>query len=240
MNANTRESVVLLPGFLCDETVWQDQIEALSDVAACTCPDWGTLDSITAMAESVLRAAPEHFSLAGHSMGGRVAFQVYRLAPHRVKRLALLNTGADARPMGAAGEEEERKRRALLDVARSEGMRAMAMKWLPPMLHPDRMADTVLVESIVHMVERKTTGIVEAQMRALLGRPDATPVLGQIRCPALLLSGREDGWSPPSRHAEMAAAIPGSDLVIVPDSGHMSTMEQPQAVARALRAWIEK
>src|SRR5690349_11609011 len=120
---------------------------ALAEVAESTCPEWGMLDSIPAMAERVLRTAPPRFSLAGHSMGGRVAFQVYRLAPERVERIALLNTGADPRPDGKAGAREERSRRALLDVARSEGMRAMAMKWLPPMMHPQRMADAALVET---------------------------------------------------------------------------------------------
>ena len=233
------QSLVLLPGLLCDEEVWRGQIGALSDLAACTCLDWESLDSIVAMAELVLRTAPEQFALAGHSMGGRVALQVYRTAPHRVTRIALLNTAVGPRPPGAAGEEEERKRRALLNVARTEGMRAMAMQWLPPMMHPDRMADTALVETIVAMVDRKTPDIFEAQIRALLGRPDAAPVLGQIRCPALLLSGREDGWSPPARHADMAAAIPGSKLAIIPHSGHMSTMEQPAAVAGAMRDWLE-
>jgi pimeloyl-ACP methyl ester carboxylesterase len=234
----SKQSLVLLPGFLCDREVWRDQIASLADIAESTCLDWGTLDSIQAMAEEVLRTAPESFALAGHSMGGRVAFQVYRMAPHRVTRIALMNTGADARPSGAAGEEEERKRRVLLTVAQTWGMHAAAMQWLPPMLHPSRMSDTALVERIVRMVERKTPEIFERQMLALLGRPDANPVLDLIRCPALLLSGREDGWSPPSRHAEMAGKIPGSRLAIVPDSGHMSTMEQPEAVSKAMREWL--
>ncbi len=233
------QNLVLLPGLLCDQAVWRDQMDALSDLATCTTVDWGKLDSIAAMAELVLSTAPDRFALAGHSMGGRVAFQVYRMAPDRVTRIALLNTAAGARPAGIAGEEEERKRRSLLHVARTGGMRAMAMQWLPPMMHPDRMSDTALVTSIVAMIERKTPDIFEAQIRALLGRPDATPVLRQIRSPALLLSGREDGWSPPARHAEMAAAIPGSKLAVIPDSGHMSTMEQPAAVAGAMREWLE-
>ena len=125
-----KKPLVLLPGFLCDRTVWDFQISALADVAECTVLDWGTLGSIEAMAEHALNAAPERFALAGHSMGGRVAFQVYRMAPDRVERIALLNTGADARPTGEAGAEEERKRRALLALARSQGMRAMTLEWL--------------------------------------------------------------------------------------------------------------
>jgi pimeloyl-ACP methyl ester carboxylesterase len=233
------EPLVLLPGLLCDEVVWQGQIDALRDVAACTCMDWGRLDSIPAMAEHVLRLAPERFSLAGHSMGGRIAFQVVRLAPQRVARLALFNTGADAKPPGAAGEEEERKRRALLQTGKDQGMRALAMQWLPPMMKPGRMGDAALVETIVSMIARKTPEIYEAQMLALLGRPDAKPVLPTIACPTLLLTGREDGWSPPARHEEMAAAIPNSRVVIVPESGHMAPMEQPAAVAAAMREWLK-
>jgi pimeloyl-ACP methyl ester carboxylesterase len=232
------EPLVLLPGLLCDEAVWQGQIDALRDVATCISMDWGRLDSINAMAELVLRLAPERFSLAGHSMGGRVAFQVVRLAPQRVARLALFNTGADAKPPGEAGELEERKRRALLQIAKEQGLRAMALAWLPPMMRPGRMADAALVETIVSMIARKTPEIYEAQMLALLGRPDATPLLPKIACPTLLLTGREDGWSPPGRHDEMAAAIPDSRVVIVPDSGHMAPMEQPLAVAAAMCDWL--
>lgn len=149
------EQLVLLPGLLCDQAVWQGQIDALSDIAHSTSIDWGHLNSIVSMAEHVLRLAPPEFSLAGHSMGGRIAFQVVKLAPHRVKRLALFNTGADARPPGEAGANEERKRRALLEVARTQGMRAFAAAWLPPMMKPGRMEDEALVESIFAMLDAR-------------------------------------------------------------------------------------
>ena len=233
------EPLVLLPGLLCDEAVWQGQIDALRDVAQSTCMDWGRLDSILAMAERVLRLAPPEFSLAGHSMGGRVAFQVVRMVPQRVQRLALFNTGADAKPPGEPGVLEEQKRRSLLEIAKTQGMRAFAMAWLPPMMKPGRMADKALVDSIVAMLERKTPEIYEMQMLALLARPDARSVLPTIKCPTLLLTGREDSWSPPARHQEMAAAIPNSRVVVVPDSGHMAPMEQPQAVAQAMREWLQ-
>src|SRR5579863_9413879 len=235
-----RQAVILLPGLVCDQTVWQQQIDALSDVADSTCADYGTLDSLPAMAEAVLRAAPERFSLAGHSMGGRVALQVYRLAPHRVARIALLDTGYLPLAAAEAGQQEAeaRKRGELVALAQSQGMRAMLRQWLPPMIAPRRINDTVLVNAIVEMMSRKTPEIFAAQVRALLARPDASAVLEQIRCPALVLTGSEDGWSTPAQHAAMAAKIPGSQLVIVPDSGHMSTMERPAAVSAALRAWL--
>jgi pimeloyl-ACP methyl ester carboxylesterase len=228
----------LLPGLICDQTLWQQQMDALSDVAAGTYADYGSLDSLPAMAEAVLRSAPERFSMAGHSMGGRVALEVYRLAPDRVARIALLNTGYLPLAAGEAGEEEKRKRGELVALAKSQGMRAMLRQWLPPMIDSRRQNDAALVESIMGMMSRKTPEIFAAQIKALLARPDATAVLEQMRCPALLLTGREDGWSGPAQHAKMMEKIVGSQLVIVPDCGHMSPLERPAEVSAALRAWL--
>jgi pimeloyl-ACP methyl ester carboxylesterase len=236
--AEGKHALVMLPGLLCDSSVWQHQLAALGELADCTSIEWGAEDSLVEMARTALRQAPGRFSLAGHSMGGRVALEVFRLAPDRVLRIALFDTGYQARPRGAAGEEEERGRLALLAIARSQGMRAMAAEWLPPMIHPDRRTDLALVNTIVDMFARKTPDTFAAQIRALLGRPDAAEVLEQIRCPALLVTGHEDAWSPPARHAEMAAKISGSQLVVIPDCGHMSMLERPSEVTAALRAWF--
>jgi pimeloyl-ACP methyl ester carboxylesterase len=203
--------------------------------------EWGAEhDSILAMAEAVLRWAPERFALAGHSMGGRVAFQILRLAPDRVTKVALFNTGCDARPPGAAGEDEERRRRELLAMAQSQGMRTMAVEWLKGMLPAYRQTDTALVEEIIAMFERKSADLFEIQMLALLGRPNAGPLLSQIRCPALVLTGFDDAWSPPARHLQMAQAIPLSELVVIPKCGHMSTMERPDEVTAAMRVWLQR
>jgi pimeloyl-ACP methyl ester carboxylesterase len=231
--------VLFLPGLLCDSKTWEYQSRVLAGIAECITAEWSGEDSLAKMAQTALRIAPERFAVAGHSMGGRVALEVYRAAPHRVTHIALLNTGYLPRSQDAAGEQEARSRYVLLEVAKTEGMRAMATQWLPPMINPARRGDRALSETIVEMFARKSPAIFEAQICALLSRPDATPVLESIRCPALLLSGLEDTWSPPSRHANMAAKIPGpSSVVTVPDCGHMSTLEQPAAVAEALRAWL--
>lgn len=207
---------------------------SLADVVDPVCMEWlPEHNSIVAMAEAVLRWAPPTFALAGHSMGGRVAFQVYRLAPERVTNIAVLNTGSDAR-----SESEEPGRRKLLEIARSQGMRAMAIEWLKGMLPPYRQDDTPLVEEIIAMFERKSPDLFEIQMLALLGRPNATPLLAGIQCPALVLTGRDDAWSPPARHLDMAQWIPKSELVLVPKCGHMSTMERPEEVTEALRRWL--
>jgi pimeloyl-ACP methyl ester carboxylesterase len=219
-------TIFLLPGLLCDETIWADQRAALGEVAI---PDFRHVNSIEAMATLVLDQAPERFSVAGHSMGGRVALEVYRMAPERIERLALLDTGIHPR-----GATEEAKRGELVDLARSQGMAAMAARWLPPMLHPDH---STLLGPLTEMVLRSTPETFANQQRALLDRPDARAVLPGVRCPTLVLCGRQDIWSPVAQHEEIAASIPNAKLVIVEDCGHMSPVEQPEAVTKALRDW---
>lgn len=234
----SRDSVVFLPGLLCDGAVWEPQIAALSGGYDCLAADYGAVDSLTAMAQAVLAAAPPRFSLVGHSMGGRVALEVMRAAPQRIAAIALLDTGYQARPAGEAGEAEARARYRLLDIALAQGMRAMGREWVQGMLHPGRLEDRALMQAILGMIGRKTPGIFAAQIRALLDRPSAEQVLRAIRCPTLLVCGRQDRWSPLSRHEEMAGMVAGAQLAVIEDSGHMVTLERPQAVTAALQRWL--
>lgn len=228
-------SLVLLPGLLCDRAVWHSQIDALGPAFVA---DHGSLDSLAAMAAHTLATAPAGpLAVAGHSMGGRVAFEMLRQAPDRIERLALLDTSYHPLADGAAGETETKGRLALLAIARRNGMRAMARDWALGMVHPSRH-DGPVFEAVLDMFERHTPDIFAAQINALLNRPDCSELLSTIRCPTLLLCGREDAWSPPSRHEHMQRAIPGSRLVVVEQCGHMSTMEQPEAVSQALADWL--
>ena len=170
-------------------------------------------------------------------MGGRVALEVFRQAPERVLGLALLDTGSAPLAGGEHGAKERAGRLALLDQARREGMRAMGRVWARGMVHPDHV-DKPLFDALLDMLERSSVEQFDAQVRALLGRPDARPLLPQITCPTLLLCGRDDAWSPPERHAEMQREIAGSTLEIIEHSGHMSTVEQPAAVSAALARWL--
>src|SRR3989440_8871447 len=124
--ASEAPTAVLLPGLLCDRAVWAGPLDALSRRVHCIVPDYGELDSLVAMAQSVLARAPSRFVLVGHSMGGRVALEIMRTAAARVSAVALLDTGYEARAAGADGERDARRRAALLEIASSEGMRAMA------------------------------------------------------------------------------------------------------------------
>lgn len=237
MGSNRSRCLVLLPGLLCDAAVWAGQRSRLESVD-CVSPAFSGCGSITDMARAVLAAVePERFALAGHSMGGRVALEVARIAPQRVERMALLDTGMDPLAPGAAGAAERDKRMALLQVARQQGMRAMGREWARGMVHPGRI-DTPLFEAILDMIERHTPELFESQIHALLGRPDARPVLEALRCPTLFACGRQDAWSPLARHEQMQAMVPGSALVVIEESGHMTTMEQPEAVTGALADWL--
>ena len=225
----------LLPGLLCDEHVWAPQVAALSDRAEIFISSFYGFDSLGAMAASVLARAPARFSLAGHSMGGRVAFEIFRQAPERVERLALLDTGAHGVQPG-----EAEQRQVLMDVARIEGMLALGKAWLPPMLHPDRVSDQSLMAPLMAMICRATPDIYFGQIRALLNRPDAALLLSQIRVPTAFIVGRQDSWSPVSQHETLAASVRGATLTIIEACGHMSTVERPREVTRALADWLAR
>ena len=226
-------TLCLLPGLLCDATVWAPQVTALAGKGEVHVADlWGP-DSFAVMAEKVLAETRGPLAVVGHSMGARVAFEMWRLAPGRILRLALLSTGFH--PPGPA---EEPKRMALVKVAYEQGMAAVADRWLPPMVHPGRVDDDALMAPLRAMVCRATPEIFEGQQRAGLSRPDVGPYLDKIACPTLILVGRQDAWSPPAQHEEMARRIRGSELVLVEHAGHMVTVEQPAPVNRALLEWI--
>jgi pimeloyl-ACP methyl ester carboxylesterase len=229
--------VVLLPGLVCDATVWAHARDALQPRAPVTIATYGTLDSLGAMAAKVLSEAPTRFALAGHSMGGRVALEVLRRAPERIAGIALLDTGVQPLAEGEAGRRETTGRHELLQVAQERGMAQMAARWVQGMIWGPRLHETALTAAVIEMFARSSPTVFAAQIRALLARPDASGLLPGIRCPALVLCGEQDNWAPADRHREMAASIPGAQLVLVPECGHMCTLERPEAVTRALLDW---
>lgn len=227
--------LLLLPGLMCDATFWQP----LADTRLCQVVDYGDADSITAMAEIVLAVAPARFALAGHSMGGRVALEVVRLAPERVQKIILMDTGYLPRQPGAAGDTEKAGRMALLDVAQQQGVRAMAQQWVKGMVHPDRLNDAPLIDAILTMMERKTADRFALQQHALLSRPDASLVLAALRMPTLLLCGRQDSWASVAQHTAMQALAPYAQLSVIEDAGHMVLMERPEATVQVLHQFLE-
>ncbi len=230
-------TIVLIPGLACDAAVWEHAAGALRAAAAVHIAHHGTLDSLGAMAEKVLAETPGKFAVAGHSMGGRVALEIFRRAPERLTGLALLDTGTAPLAAGDAGARESAGRHELLGIARHQGMAAMATRWVRGMVWPPRLGEAALIQDIIDMFARSSADVFGAQITALLARPDAGALLEQVRCPTLVLCGAEDSWAPAERHREMAARIPGATLTLVPECGHMCTMERPEAVTRALAQW---
>lgn len=231
----SRPVVYLIPGLLCDHTVWTHQADALSEDYEIRIPELKDFDSLQAMAWAILQAAPEKFHVVGHSMGGRVAFEIMRLDPARVLSLVLLDTGVH--PVTA---EEPAKRQRLLDLADASGMAAVAQQWIPPMVHPDRVHDHSLIEPISQMVQRHSVAQFKGQIKALLDRRDAQPLLAEIHCPTLVACGRQDAWSTLQQHQAIAARIKNAELAIIEDSGHMVSMEQPEALTSLLRRWLNE
>ena len=232
---STRETLYLLPGLLCDAFTFEQQRAALSDDYDVRVLDFFGLDSMQAMAERVFSNAPEKFSVCGFSMGGRVALQMIRTAPQRIQRLCLLDTGVTA-----AGPGEPAARQPLVDLAYRKGMKAVANAWLPGMVHPDRRKDAAFMGALTDMVCRATPDIYAGQIRALLGRLDATPLLGAFKLPVYVAVGRQDEWSTVAQHEEFAKLIPGAKLVVVEESGHFVSLEQPLALNETLRAMMRE
>lgn len=231
-------TLVLVPGLMCDEAVWSDVLIHMGEAAnSAVVPDHGLGQDIEGMAVQILQSVPGPLAVAGHSMGGRVALEMRRLAPQRVRRLALLDTGYLARPEGPPGQAEAVKRQALLDLALSEGVEVMARTWAQGMVHPSRLTDTALMDGIVAMFARRTPAYFASQIRALLARPDASQTLKSIGGPVYLLCGAQDSWSPVAQHQAMRDLLPQSVLTVIESAGHMAPMEQPESVAQLLTEW---
>jgi pimeloyl-ACP methyl ester carboxylesterase len=231
--------LVLIPGLMCDHRVWSPVLPVLGSERETLIADHGNCDSLISMAQLVLDTAPPRFDMAGHSMGGRVALEVYRLAPERVRRIALMNTGYLPLAPGATGETERAGRMQLLALAQTEGVRAMAAQWVRNMVAPERLADVALIQQILDMFESKTAAVFERQIHALLTRPHASDVLSDLQVPCLIMTGEHDGWANVAQHRAMAALMPTpAPVSVIAQAGHMLTMEQPESVAQVMLKWL--
>lgn len=228
-------TLILIPGLLSDRTVWEPVVARFAPQMPVVVADLSIQDSIEAMARDTLAATEGPLVVAGHSMGARVALEMVRLAPERVVRLALFDTGIHPR-----NATEEPRRRELVELAHTRGMAALAKSWLPPMVHEDRHGDADLMGALNAMVERMTPELHERQIRALLDRPDARPALASVACPLLIAVGRQDQWSPVAQHEEMNALVPHAELVVIEDAGHFAPIERPEATIAALERFLSK
>lgn len=229
-----KSPLFLLPGLLCDGALWQHQSAHLTDLAEISVADFTTQTSITAMARSVLDAAPARFSLAGLSMGGYVALEIMRLDGERVERLALLDTAARDHDPGRKDQ-----RRAMMAQASSGKFKGITRRYLEAFLHPDRLTDKPLTNAVMDMTERVGLDAYLRQQQAIIDRVDASPTLATIACPTLVICGRQDGLTPLAASREIADGIAGSHLVVIENCGHLATMERPEAVTALLSYWLQ-
>ncbi|WP_321397044.1 alpha/beta hydrolase [Emcibacter sp.] len=233
--SSSSPTLILIPGLLSDAIVWKHAAETLEKLLPVRIADVSAGISLTKMAEDILNNTTGPLYVAGHSMGARIAIEMVKLAPERVKKLALIDTGIHPRKEG-----EEAKRQVLVDLAYNEGMKALAEKWLPPMVHEDRHRDQKLMNTLTAMVLRADPDQHKRQIQALLDRPDAANFFPSIKCPVLLVVGRQDQWSPLAQHEEMLAGLENAKLAVIEDAGHFAPIERPEDVTKALENWVKE
>lgn len=224
--------LVLVPGLGCTERLFAPQVAALGSPRI-RFADHRRDDTMPAIARRLLEEAPPRFALAGLSMGGYVALEVLRQAPERVCRVALLDTGPGA-------DDAAARERRLRQIALAEGGKLDEVQeelW-PRLVHPDRRDDRALRDVVEAMMADTGPEAFARQQRAIMGREDSRALLSQLEIPTLVLVGDADAPTPPHLAQEMADLVEWSSLVIVPDCGHLSTLERPEAVIHALKAWL--
>ena len=172
--------------------------------------------------------------VGGLSMGGYIAFALLRLAARYVQGLILADTRSQAdTPEGIAG------RTRLLQLVEDKGPSAVAEEMIPKLLgETTRSHRPAVVEQVRSLVLDSSADGIGGGIRALMTRPDSTPLLPSIHVPTLILVGEEDTVTPPAAAEEMHRAIAGSALVRIPQAGHLSNLEQPGAFTAAVAAFL--
>lgn len=229
-----KQPLILMPGLLCDASLWQHQIETLNELADITVADLTQDDTVSAMAERVLADAPDQFALAGLSMGGYLAQEVMRQAPERVTKLALLDTS-----FYPDTPEQSAYRRGLIELSAKGEFKGVTSRLLPMLIHESRFEDEELTGTIFNMAESVGKDAYLRQQHAIMTRPDGSDDLANITCPTLILCGREDALTPLRVHEKMADRIPNAHLVVVEDCGHLAPLERPRTVSAVMRYWLQ-
>jgi pimeloyl-ACP methyl ester carboxylesterase len=225
--------IVLVPGLTCSARLYAEQIPALWRFGPVMVADHTRDDSMASIARRILAAAPPRFALAGLSMGGYIAFEIMRQAPQRVARLALLDTGARAET-----PEQTERRKHVIALAKAGRYAEVSDIAFPLYVHRNRHNDLALKRIVRMMAEETGLEAFLRQQQAIMTRPDSRPGLGAIKCPTLVLVGDSDEATPPELAREIAGAIGGARLEVIPDCGHLSTLEQPEKVTAALADWM--
>ena len=228
-----KPSLLLLPGTFCTPAMWRHQRQHLADIAEVSVGDIGAGESVAEVAANVLADAPDTFALAGFSMGAIIAFEMLRRAPERVTHLALL----DANPGGSTPAQIEAWER-MKETIRAGGLDEV-LDGMAQNVHPQH-GTLWLTETIRLMGQLTGEAACLRQLSTLQSRQDSRETLGEIRCPTLLIVGRQDKVTPPELHEQMHQMIPESSLAVIEESGHYTPVEQPQAVTALLRQFLSE
>ena len=225
--------ILLVPGLVSSPRIYAPVLPALWRFGPVTVANHIRDDNMALIARRILAEAPPRFALAGHSMGGYIAFEIMRQAPQRVAKLALINT--QARP-----DTPEAAARRRSQIARAKGgeYHAVLDELFSGFVHPSRREDAGLRQLVYDMGDDVGVEAFVRQQTAMISRPDSRPMLAGIKCPTLVLSGDEDNTIPNSLSVEMANNIHNAKLVILPDCGHLPQVEKGDAFAAELEAFI--
>lgn len=226
--------IVLLPGLLTNANLFTEQIPVLSNVATVEVGDLSAGETISEMAAGILKtASAKNFVLLGLSLGGYVAFEILRQAPERVAGLVLMDTTARADTA-----EARTARESLIELAKTD-LVAVMEKLLPRLSHPESVHLPAVRGVILSMAANLGPEVFARQQRAIMMRIDSLPTLATITCQTLVICGENDLITPPEVAKEIADGIPNAKLEVIPQCGHLSTLDQPADVNRHLLEWIE-
>lgn len=231
--------LLLVPGMLCSPRLYAAQAAALSDAADIVVPDWreaplSVWDSWDSAARWVLAQMPaEHFALAGLSLGGMLAVEIMQIAAERVTRLALLDTG-----MRSQNEAERAIRRARIGLADEGHFELVLGLQMSRFVPAYRLPDKKLIGEVMAMCGEIGVEIYKRQEELAAIRADRRPDLPKIKCPTIVVCGRDDAATPLFMSEEIAAAIKGSELIVIEQCGHLTTMEKPEETNAILRKWL--
>ena len=223
----------MIPGTLCDDNLFKYQAEGLKDLVDCRVVSNSSSSSLKQVAKNILKKQTGSFSIIGLSYGGIIAFELLRQAPERINKLVLMNTNYKE-----PSEQTRINQQRFIGMAYLGQFKEITSEILiDAMLHPKNAEKQELRETILNMALNVRIDGFFNQVKAQLGRPDSTKDLQNIKCPTLIITGREDNICPLKLHKEMAEAIPNSTLKVIEECGHLSTLEQPNLVNNTIIDW---
>jgi pimeloyl-ACP methyl ester carboxylesterase len=240
LKASQKTPLLLIPALLCDQTLWQHQITALHDIAEIVIADTFSDDSLVAMAVRADQQMRDQFgsntpyAVAGLSMGGYIALELWQIASQRISKIAMLNTSAAAESV----EKTRQRQRLIATVKAHHRFHGMSDKQLREYIHVDQLQNQQLVDTIKQMTQRAGKENFIRQQQAIIARRDHSQLLHQITVPALIISGKNDVITPPELQKQMAEAIKDTTFVEISHCGHLSTLEKPENINIFLRNWL--